>query len=643
MKKTTFLKALALSAFFTVGLATTAQRTDGFFNNNDALYADRDDDTPVPITGNGVTNQQFGAPLGSGLLIMVAAGAGYAISRRRRSKKSNLSHSSYILLAFALLLGLTQCKKKVETIAQANQGVFITLNIANDAKHEVVTTGNPYPYGSLGEVHFEEDDVIFVNSNNVPVGMLTYDGEKFSGKIGAGTPMSMGNPTPGKLIFCFAGNLDIDGETMCMDISNQKNNLPVMSFGTSKESYPSETNEYTCFLENKCALVKFTLPEGGDYDDVEVRLGNMLSEVTFSISPAGIFPTGKRWPIILNQPEDGPSNERWAILMPQDLEASMTVGVVVGNTAYANAATIPAEISNNGLYEVEVTLNPSYATDCGPYFSIGNGRRVYFSQGNLQYKAAGDSIGYRFAKHQWNFVGGTYNDTTWGNVYTKIGDSTVQCQNNNIASNYEGWIDLFGWGTGNMPYKTSIFNSDYSTFYDWGGYIGDGKWFTLDKDEWSYMINIQKDNHPERENKTAPATVNGVKGVVILPDVWELPSGYSFTAPSEVVQGIGGYIPQMNEFTMNEYTIVQWAAMEAAGAVFLPAAGHWGKWERNNNEDVYHNRYYMNSPKMYRGYWTPNSNSVNASWTLYGETRLKIENYGKSERMSVRLVRDVIF
>lgn len=60
--------------------------------------------------------------------------------------------------------------------------------------------------------------------------------------------------------------------------------------------------------------------------------------------------------------------------------------------------------------------------------------------------------------------------------------------------------------------------------------------------------------------KRGYATVNGVHGLVLLPDTWTTPSGLSFSS------GFGSW-------TRNSYTASQWKYMEAAGAVFLPAAG----------------------------------------------------------------------
>jgi len=67
-------------------ITTNAQRTDGFFSNSgNETYNDRG--TACSSEGLNAYNQQFGeqieAPLGSGLLIMVVAGAGYALLKKK--------------------------------------------------------------------------------------------------------------------------------------------------------------------------------------------------------------------------------------------------------------------------------------------------------------------------------------------------------------------------------------------------------------------------------------------------------------------------------------------------------------------------------------------------------------------------------
>lgn len=103
------------------------------------------------------------------------------------------------------------------------------------------------------------------------------------------------------------------------------------------------------------------------------------------------------------------------------------------------------EANNNGKPHV-----PNDATK--GIFSVGYSQQVSFAKGNLQYQASSGT--WRFANNQWETMG-------QGNV--------------NISANYSGWIDLFGWGTGNGPLNHSENNNDYSTFCDWGSYgMGDG-------------------------------------------------------------------------------------------------------------------------------------------------------------------------
>ena len=184
------------------------------------------------------------------------------------------------------------------------------------------------------------------------------------------------------------------------------------------------------------------------------------------------------------------------------------------------------------------------------WFSVSQDEKIRFSPGNLQYQA---STGlWRFAEHQYDII-----------------DSG----NRKISENYDGWIDLFGWGTsgynGCMPYEHSKDKSDYApsrditgTAYDWGirdkiGNYERGTWRTLTQGEWCYLYSVREDASSLR----GAATVVGVEGYVFLPDDWTMPSGATFTADS-------------TDFTTNQYSADEWSVMEEAGAVFLPAAGY---------------------------------------------------------------------
>ena len=183
--------------------------------------------------------------------------------------------------------------------------------------------------------------------------------------------------------------------------------------------------------------------------------------------------------------------------------------------------------------EVQTTEVPEGA------FSVSRNKHVYFSSGNLQYHAGMDK--WRFAPNQYDYVGD---------------------ENSNISSSYNGWIDLFGWGTGDSPTKSSDNYDDYSMFIDWGanqiGNDEEGTWRTLTSNEWEYILNKRKN----ASSLQGLARVADVNGFILLPDNWKRPSGVTFNS------GFG------SGFSQNIYSVSKWQLMEEAGAIFLPAAGY---------------------------------------------------------------------
>ena len=196
-------------------------------------------------------------------------------------------------------------------------------------------------------------------------------------------------------------------------------------------------------------------------------------------------------------------------------------------------------------------------------FHVGNGVFVWFAQGNLKYHPYHNS--WQFAENQYDVIGQP---------------------NEEVKSNYFGWIDLFGWGTGVNPTETSVSDADYPDFNDWGDNIitngGNqrGLWRTLSHTEWIYLLHGRKN----ASNLFGVATIKAspdVKGLVLLPDNWHKPENSHFepaanhTKRWELWEGQYYYhIEDTYQYNANTYTLNEWKAMQDSGAVFLPNAGH---------------------------------------------------------------------
>ena len=550
-------------------------QNDMFFRiNNEDVYNDRASN--VDVTGT-MTNNPFGepAPIGSGLLVMVAAGAGYVALKRKRSNKTSKSHTTFTaVLAFAMVLAFTGCKKRIETIVPDNgKSVDITLNVNGGGRHSVILDQET----GYSPVAYREGDIIYVGDGTSYVGSLTCqsDGTTFAGAITLSSP-------PEDLYFYYVGGLtpqnwggEVGEKSFTVDIHDQSNSntamdnthkLPVLSIG--KDSYHDGKISFSCALDNKCALVKFRLQaKAGDEGLANVRISNMLSEAKIDFANNSITPTGALDAITLYC---GPSNNgeqtvtnmyfRWAILLPSDTERSGYVIVADGfqfaNNKYYNKVTIPEIVpdSVNYLYEpIQINNKSTNETSANLYMVSDNLNVVEFSPGNLQYHP--NSGKWYFATKTWSYIG---NDT-YGNVYWKTGtNDSIKCSNTKISTNsYQGLIDLFGWGAWGYDTKADICNastdnSDYTWTSDFQGTIENDShndWRTLTRTEWAKLNTIHNNN-----KKIGKGTVFGVRSEIILP--------INNTATIENYQ-----------WTTLEINSGNWATWRSNGAVVLPATG----------------------------------------------------------------------
>ena len=182
-------------------------------------------------------------------------------------------------------------------------------------------------------------------------------------------------------------------------------------------------------------------------------------------------------------------------------------------------------------------------------FSVSADKQVAFSKGNLQYTQSTNT---------WEFA---------ENQYDNLGEANIAIDADALADK----VDLFGWSTSatNFGVSTSTDNADYSgSFLDWGtnqiGADAPNTWRTLSYDEWNYLLNTRTNASVLK----GVAQVNGVNGLVFLPDNWTCPTGVSFKSGFHSSDGVDYYAAYQT------FTAAEWSKLESAGAVFLPAAGY---------------------------------------------------------------------
>ena len=213
-------------------------------------------------------------------------------------------------------------------------------------------------------------------------------------------------------------------------------------------------------------------------------------------------------------------------------------------------------ITSEGKLQIDFTKGKATMKSLEGKFTVdGNGKKVQFSSGNLNY--------YRAQPKRWEFAAHQYDAIQDGNIV-------------DYGQSFNTYIDLFCYGTSGYNNKTpdlnassssSYYNSDLTdTDYDWGvkitkDYKTKEQWRTLTESEWNYLL--------KRRTNAAQlyglGRVNNIQGLILLPDDWSSDGMPAFTS---------GDLDYENNNCNNRYDSEQWSQMEAKGAVFLPATGY---------------------------------------------------------------------
>ena len=266
------------------------------------------------------------------------------------------------------------------------------------------------------------------------------------------------------------------------------------------------------------------------------------------------------------------------------------------------------------------------------WHSIGEGKTVAFSKGNLQYQASTNT--WRFAEEQYTLVGK---------------------DNEKISATYDGWIDLFGWGTSGYnekhPYLWDAahtffgegMNTISGTDYDWGknaisnGENKPGIWRTLTAEEWGYLLF----ERPNAAKLVGAGTVNGQNGLFLLSDnetdgIFTDYTGkevhfVSFADKGAQHDGDYWYYGISGAFAHNTFSIEEFKLLESQGVVFLPSSAF-------RTENTFMTG--MTSKIVEGYYWTGTPHDEEKAYIVYifgNGLRSRTENF-RSNGFSVRLV-----
>ena len=220
-------------------------------------------------------------------------------------------------------------------------------------------------------------------------------------------------------------------------------------------------------------------------------------------------------------------------------------------------STITLDANNLFFFSQDIDpYNSVSGTLPGVFTVSASGKKVYFSQGNLQFIGSATNPYWRFATNQWD-------------VMTNFPEQKVTTNNDNYMS-YDR--DYFGFGTSNLtetessniyrPWRSGKPNKNITLAnnLDWGansitnGGNQGGIWYTLTSAEWTYLISNTRGGSGHGQ-----ANVHGKNGLIIFPD------DYDCTIVS---------IGWTNESTWPVISNDDWATLAAAGCVFLPANGY---------------------------------------------------------------------
>ena len=435
-----------------------------------------------------------------------------------------MKKKAIVLLAFAAALTAVSCQKEdVKEAETTPMGEGMTISAVSEGIGADVKADLAYKY----DVIWRTGDKICVKNSEKSVEFTLTDGEGTT----KGT-FSSGESISGEVEGFYPASV----ANLIWPAEQQNNHVPPMYCKKTLSSTQNQTFNFAS-LGSVLQLNFNSTTAGIVLKSIEVKADEAMSGAfTIKNGQAKVSqPEGDKPGITLDLGEGvtlGTSAKKFNIAVPAGEYNNLSIVLTAknGKECTINAKKDKAiEIVFNTVNTLAVSGEFKYNLPDGALpgiFTVSpEGKKVYFSKGNLTCSVT---------------------DTKW---------SFYEHQYDCATSYNPNLISLFTWGYGTWSASPNSTDFQEGNFTDWGSQIGDGKtWRTLTTAEWQYLFNTRKmeNGGTGYENLTESGiTVEGVtfKGVVLFPD--------DFTDQAD---------------WKTEYKT--WKALNDAGIVFLPAAGH---------------------------------------------------------------------
>ena len=420
----------------------------------------------------------------------------------------------------------TQCKKSAEPLANepAGETMEVTVRVENSTAKTDIT--------DAGVVSWKKGDKLYVVG--ATQGLLGYVSALADGKSVSFEGTIIPVNAVQTLNFYYVGDKDftLDGSgNYTFDLSSQDGTLAGIAahsqlmFGMSGEIAAGTTDFGTIAMTSLMAIAHLNITNNTS-NTVTVTGGFATSTFNAMTYDGTTAITGTEGTITMTS--SSPITECYIALLP----GKQTLSFTYNNAMYSGSLDEKDVVANefyNSENPIEVECKPNIPEGAlsDKKFTVGEGKQVYFSKGNLYWNGSSFEI----EPDQYNYT------NTWDANYV-----THFYWSSDAAKAY-GKSNSSMTGTGSDVFFTN--NKEVFVANNESG------WYSLSQSEWEYLL-------------------------LTRPDASKLKSYYLYSAitiESKSYKGIFIYPDGYNGNAVGGEGVATWAAINEAGIVFLPYAG----------------------------------------------------------------------